>query len=216
MNPPYTRTKGRDSSALDLTYISDRERSLCQKRWGNLIRNKPAEKTAGMAASFLVLANQKLKFKRRMGFVLPITFCRADSWSKTRQMMELEFDEIIVIAPQVGSALGKKALSADTNLAEMMLVAKKKPTRHEIEQFKIQPNKSVRINCVTLHASIIEIGRASIIANEVTRVCNDKYEYDTIVPIKVGNENVGVYMFLKEMARVNLGIHLESIILKFL
>ena len=124
MNPPYSRTDGK-KGAFDVSGFSKEERQRCQKRWGTLIAKKPVNKVAGMAASFLVLAKMKCKPNGRIGFVLPLTAAFAQSWQETRAMVEKCFDDIIVVAISGGKALKGKAISADTNMEEMFLIARK-------------------------------------------------------------------------------------------
>ncbi len=78
MNPPYSRTRG-GQSAFDIAGLSDAERAACQKRWKKLVRHEPVNNQAGMAASFLAMARQKIKPGGRIGFVLPLTAAFADT-----------------------------------------------------------------------------------------------------------------------------------------
>ena len=105
MNPPYSRTRG-GQSAFDVAGLDKAEREACQKRWGRQIGGV-AEKTAGMAASFLALARNKVRPGGRIGFVLPLTAASANSWKKTRQMIEREFIDITVVAVSAGKARKK-------------------------------------------------------------------------------------------------------------
>lgn len=116
MNPPYSRTRG-GQSAFDIAGLSDRDRAACQKHWRELVKGEPVSNQAGMAASFLALARQKVKPGGRIGFVLPLTAAFADAWSRTRQMIEEDFEDIIAVASSEGS------LSADTGMQEMLLIA---------------------------------------------------------------------------------------------
>ena len=132
MNPPYSRTR-KEQSAFDIVGLTDGEREECQRRWSSLLKQKPAmpaQKTAGMAASFLCLAWKKVKPGGRIGFVLPLSAAFDNSWSVTREMIVREFKEIVAVA-QAGSKGGDEALSADTHMAEMLLVATRKEERDD-------------------------------------------------------------------------------------
>ena len=64
MNPPYSRTRiGR--AAFDIAGLSTTERSKCQDRWRDLIRDEPARKTAGMAATYVVIAGKRSSLEVR-------------------------------------------------------------------------------------------------------------------------------------------------------
>ena len=120
MNPPYSRSRG-GQAAFDIAGLTVDQRRRCQKRWGALVKGMPAKKTAGMAASFLVLACQKLRRQGRLGFVLPLKAAFAESWAPTRAMIENEFTDITAVAIVRGHRAG--SLSADTGINEMILTA---------------------------------------------------------------------------------------------
>ena len=121
MNPPYSRTR-KDQATFDIAGLTEEEREQCQLRWGNLLKKEDATKIAGMAASFLCIAKKKVKPGGRIGFVLPLTAAFNPSWARTRKMIVDNFTDIIAIA-KAGSKGGKDALSADTRMGEMLLIA---------------------------------------------------------------------------------------------
>lgn len=122
LNPPYSRTRG-GQSAFDVRGLSDAERRACQTRWADLIRGEPCDKRAGMAATFLCLARRKVRPGGRIGFVLPMTASAADTWAVTRRMVEEDFEDVTAVAVSSGRASGRTAMSADTKMEEMLLVA---------------------------------------------------------------------------------------------
>ena len=179
MNPPYSRTRG-GQSAFDIAGLSDAERDACQKRWKRLIRGEPCNKTAGMAATFLCMAQKKARAGGRIGFVLPSTAAFAESWKPTREMVETCFEDVTVVAVAGGQALGRKALSADAKMEEIFLIATKrdKPRR--------DPSP---VRCVTLHEPLTRIGEAA----EVARVVQAGPGAGAIV---LGDSEIGVsHMF---------------------
>ena len=127
MNPPYSRTRV-GQSAFDIAGLTEKERKACQARWAKLIKGEPCLKTAGMAATFLCVARKKVKPGGRIGFVLPRTAAFANSWERTRGMVERDFEDITAVAVSSGKALGRAAFSADTNMEEMLLTAARKRT----------------------------------------------------------------------------------------
>ena len=126
MNPPYSRTRiGR--AAFDIAGLSADERSKCQKRWGQLMLGEPARKTAGMAATYVVIAGKKIKAGGRIGFVLPGSAAFVEAWSDTRNHITHNYTDIVAVA-FAGRRKGD-SLSEDTSIGEMLLVARrlKKP-----------------------------------------------------------------------------------------
>ena len=175
MNPPYSRTRG-GQSAFDIAGLTDAERGACQKRWGHLIRDEPCNKTAGMAATFLCMAHKKAKAGGRIGFVLPRTAAFAKSWEPTRMMVETCFEDVTVVAVAAGRALGRTALSADTNMEEIFLIATKRD----------KPSKDHSpVRCVTLHEPLTRVGEAA----EVARVVQEGLGVGAIV---LGDSEVGI------------------------
>ena len=158
MNPPYSRTRG-GQSAFDIAGLSKKERVNCQKRWKYLLRGEPANKIAGMAASFLCLANKKIRAGGRLGFVLPLTAAFSPEWAVTRKMIATDFTDILAIS-KAGASAGDDALSADTGMGEMLLVAKKKP--------KTSATAPAPIYCITLREQPLRQGEAGEYARSIS------------------------------------------------
>ncbi|MDE0309791.1 MAG: hypothetical protein OXI60_08185 [Acidiferrobacterales bacterium] len=205
MNPPYSRTRG-GQSAFDIAGLSDIERKECQNKWGKLIANEPANKKAGMAATFLALAKKKLEIGGRMGFVLPLTAAFAESWQETRAMIENDFEDIVVIAVSGGKALGDEAFSADTGMEEMLLVCRRKShqqvlfDRHYQRGLIEKKSESTRstkevpsIFCVTLRDPPQRLGESGEVAKAILR----SYESMRVSlqthqrPIRLGKSEIG-------------------------
>ena len=206
MNPPYSRTRG-GQSAFDIAGLNDHDRTKCQERWGRLINDEPANKKAGMAATFLALARRKLRLGGRMGFVLPLTAAFAESWSETRAMIENEFEHIVAIAVSGGLALGDQALSADTGMEEMLLICQRKsdPTtlllnKEFYKGLSMDQSRTIRgggnwitINCVTLQEPPQRLGEAGEIAREIlssSRLLNNS-PLSFYRPIRLGENELG-------------------------
>ena len=183
MNPPYSRTRGGQSS-FAIAGMSAAERNKCQDRWGRLIKREPAIKTAGMAASFVALARKKVKLGGRIGFVLPLTAAFAESWRQTRAMLEREFEDMTAIVVGAGKALGRDAHSADTNMEEMFLVATRchRPAKAAMSRW---------INCVTLNDPINRCGEAAEIARAVDHAVKQLSTSRSFLPLTIADEITG-------------------------
>lgn len=153
MNPPYSRTRiGR--AAFDIVGLSAADRGRCQKRWGDLLRGEPARKTAGMAATYIMIAGKKIKPGGRIGFVLPISAASVEAWSDTRRYIEHNFTDILAV-----SASGhNESLSEDTGIGEMLLVATKLQEPHD---------SASSIYCATIHEHPARRGEAGEMARAV-------------------------------------------------
>ena len=199
MNPPYSRTRG-GQTAFDFSGLSQEVRKGCQKRWGHLIKSEPCIKTAGMAASFLALARRKVKSGGRIGFVLPLTAAFADAWTRTRRMIETDFKDIIAIAVSAGRALGRDALSADTNMEEMLLICTRKqngPVENHVS--------SAVIRCVTLHYPPLRVGEAREIGRAVRTAA--AIVGSRSMPVVVGDDEIGTLsLHLRRRGTVRRGV----------
>ena len=186
MNPPYSRTHG-GQSAFDLQGITDQDRKRCQKRWGYLLRNEPAQLRAGMAASFLVLAKHKAKpGTGRIGFVLPLTCAFADTWTETRRMVETEFGDIVVIATASGASLQRVGFSADTGMEEMLLVATR--LRHPTSGSRAS---RAMLHCVTLYEPCTRNGEAGEVARAIRQARAQCVAANTTHPVTVRHSEIG-------------------------
>ncbi|MYG70382.1 MAG: hypothetical protein F4069_11745 [Rhodothermaceae bacterium] len=185
MNPPYSRTRG-GQSVFDVAGLSDAERRACQKRWRFLVKNEEVNNQAGLAASFLALARRKCKPGGRIGFVLPLSAAFAESWSITRRMMEKEFEDLLAITIASGQALGKRALSADTGMEEMLLVGTKRANHHANGE-----PASARIHCMTLREPILRVGEAGEVARAIQRAMENMQGSTTSYPVQIGQDEIG-------------------------
>ena len=183
MNPPYSRTR-RGQSAFDIAGLTKSNRKACQKRWGKLIKYEPANAKAGMAASFLALARRKIKPGGRIGFVLPLTAAFADTWTVTRQMIERNFIDVAAIVIAAGQALGNDALSADTKMEEMLLVATRRSESTERKEW-------APIKCVTLYAPVTRPGEAGETARAISQALGQVDDVGTSCPVRVGETELG-------------------------
>ena len=185
MNPPYSRTRG-GQSVFDVAGLSGAERRACQKRWRALVKDEPVNNQAGLAASFLALARRKCKPGGRIGFVLPLSAAFAESWAVTRRMIEEGFEDIAAITVASGKAVGRRALSADTGMEEMLLVG----TRRWIHRGDSE-RASDRVHCITLREPVLRVGEAGEVARAIQRAMENVQGSTASYPIQVGHDEIG-------------------------
>ncbi|MCY4158907.1 MAG: hypothetical protein OXF48_04790 [Bacteroidetes bacterium] len=183
MNPPYSRTRG-GQRVFDIAGLSDQDRVACQRRWRDLVQREPVNNQAGLAASFLALARLKCKPGGRIGFVLPLSAAFAESWAVTRQMIERDFEDILVLVVASGQALGKRALSADTQMEEMLLVATRRV-------FNGSPPSENRIHCITLREPVLRVGEAGEVARAIQSAVGQIQRSTLSRPVRIGGDEIG-------------------------
>ncbi|PSR24554.1 MAG: hypothetical protein C7B46_21010 [Sulfobacillus benefaciens] len=131
MNPPYTRNTNHEGdraadpfpafAALGVARSQQRQMST---RLNRLVQRTMAHGNAGEASAFLALADKFTRPGGTIALVLPLTALMGESWSRARRALENGYHDIqiVTISGRATRALG---FSADTNIAECLLVAQK-------------------------------------------------------------------------------------------
>lgn len=116
MNPPFTRSD-RITKALDTRKLKERLDKI----------DSDISLQAGLAAPFVLLADRYLKSGGRIAFVLPTAILSREEWSPIRDLlMEKYHIEHIVLS----WAEGRPSFSENTELRELLLVARKLTTEN--------------------------------------------------------------------------------------
>ena len=145
MNPPFTRAtnhEGAHSTVPNPAFAglgnTLAEQKQMSRETARILAGKK-DKTggvgayhgnAGLATAFLDLADLKLAADGVLAFVLPLTFASGSSWENARTMMRKRYTDIRIVtiaAPK--SSL--QSFSADTNLAECLLIARRGTPRKD-------------------------------------------------------------------------------------
>lgn len=78
---------------------------------------------AGLASNFMDIAHAKLKRSGGvLALVLPASFLQGDSWADARQMLENHYRDVAIISI-AGTGTTDCAFSADTGMAEVLIIA---------------------------------------------------------------------------------------------
>ena len=137
MNPPFTRPNANrpktDTNVPIPSFAgfetSDAEQwAMAQKLKSYPLRS--AYGHAGLAAAFMDLAHSKLKHGGILALVLPLTFTSGHSWNKARSMLDNQYCDIDILSI-ASSANSNPTFSADTGIAECLVVARKKSIEDE-------------------------------------------------------------------------------------
>lgn len=135
MNPPFTRPTNHESDKVSIPIpsfagldTSEDEQKLMSRRLKQMRKKlfQPAgDGNAGLASDFIDLANVKLKPGGVLALVLPATFVQGEAWRSARKLLiDHYFDITIVSIADLGTE--GRAFSADTSIAEVLVVATKK------------------------------------------------------------------------------------------
>jgi hypothetical protein len=124
MNPPFTRSVGGN---LLFGSRPASERKAMQRKLSKLLRTcrAKANTTAGLGSVFVAVADRPwtLKPGGRLALVLPKTVLTGVAWADTRQLLAESYTlEYVVVSHEPG----RWNFSENTNLSEVLLVARKK------------------------------------------------------------------------------------------
>ena len=131
MNPPFTRKVAqRTPTSLIPAFAafdadSSEQRALKRHLQG-LAGGGHANSKAGLASHFVELAHRKLEPGGKMALVLPLSALSGVSWERVRKLWRTEYSNITVVTI-AGSGTHARSFSADTDMAECMIVADRRP-----------------------------------------------------------------------------------------
>ena len=158
MNPPFTRPTNHEGAHGEIPipsfagFSTDREEQIAMSNVLKRTKGKFSHGNAGLASNFLDLAHRKLKRNGVLAAVLPFTFTKGKSWENARRELNTHYTDIQVHSiATTGST--DRAFSADTGIAECLVVAR-----------KARGGRTAFINLASRPTSHLE---ASILASEM-------------------------------------------------
>ena len=133
MNPPFTRPTNHESTTVPVPSFAgfqtseEEQRTMSEMLKRNHRRMKTAvgDGRAGLASNFIDLAHAKTKPGGVLALVLPLTVLRGSSWHKTRNLLRTNYKDIMILSI-AASGSTNRAFSADTGMAEVLIVATKR------------------------------------------------------------------------------------------
>lgn len=189
LNPPFTRPDSDASSGTPKAVFKgsgrDKEEEQMMRRARRQKDWRVGDGNAGLPSDFVDLADKMLKEngKSRMGFILPVTCLMSPHWQKVRNMWATEYHDVVVITIADAEG-GACAFSADTSMAECMVVATK-GEKHD---------NTGRGTFISLNHRPQSVFEALEIANTIDRLDNIRRLEDEPSggdPLKVGEDTLG-------------------------
>ena len=137
MNPPFTRPTNHEVADMPVPSFagfstSAEEQRMMSERLAEIRRRLDVpvgHGNAGLASNFIDLAHAKAKPGGVVALVLPITFVQGVSWRATRALFAGEYADIVVVSV-AATGNTERAFSADTGMAEVLLIATKRDETH--------------------------------------------------------------------------------------
>ena len=134
MNPPFTSPTNH-AAEYDVPVPSfagfatsedeQREMSEALQRIRAQLEQPAGHGNAGLASNFMDLAHAKLKPGGVLALVLPLAVITGDAWSSARRLLAREYCNLTVVTIAAAGDAHERAFSADTGIAEALVVAVK-------------------------------------------------------------------------------------------
>jgi hypothetical protein len=134
MNPPFTRATNHEGNRADIPnpMFAAFETSAAEQKAMSQILPRLTQGTcysgnAGQASAFVALAHRKLKPGGTMAMVLPLSILAGTDWDKCRVFLRREYKDLCVVTIAAKYDI-KASFSADTGMAECLVIATKSAT----------------------------------------------------------------------------------------
>lgn len=172
MNPPFTRPTNYEKAEVPVPSFaglgtSKDEQQAMAKRLAEIRRrlaNPVGHGNAGLASNFVDLAHSKTKPGGILALVLPAVCLSGSSWKSVRRLLENEYKDLTVLSIAAHGQTDR-AFSADTGMAEVLVVATKQRDRRNKE-----PGETLFVNLYHRPHSLAE---AFEIARAVSRLSSE-------------------------------------------
>lgn len=154
MNPPFTTPTNHAAEHKDTVNpafasfgTSEEEQKAMEKKVKDLSKGTVGDGRAGLASQFAAIADNMVAEDGRIALILPINAMIGGSsdgkvvrsWQKFRRLLASRYNDLIVTS--IAGATSKlSAFSADTELAECLVVARKRRTREASDRCAVFVN----------------------------------------------------------------------------
>ena len=136
MNPPFTRPTNHEITDVPVPSFAgfetdeDEQRAMSDrlKSITDAMDEYAGDGNAGLASYFIDLAHQKLRPGGVMALIVPAQIIAGASWSDARALLAKYYEDITVatLSEFTDEGLASRAFSADTGMAEAVIVAVKR------------------------------------------------------------------------------------------
>ena len=184
MNPPFTRSTGQEAEKIGIPApafagfaTSDEEMKLMSRRLKKLHKSPMVGRgNAGLASHFIDLAHAKVRTGGVLALVLPATFLQGDAWADARRLLHEHYKDVVLVSI-ASSGSTDRAFSADTGMAEVLVIATRRDRCIQADDTAV---------FVNLHRRPETILEAATVARAVQRVPDDL----SVSQISIGDEQI--------------------------
>ena len=182
MNPPFTRPTNHEASHSQIpnpAFAGFGTSGDEQRAMSRVLRSHTAEfgsGHAGLASNFMDLCHRKLKRGGVLALVLPFTFTRGKAWEASRTALSKNYTDIHILSI-AATGQTERAFSADTGIAECLVVATKSHPSNRLTKFNTltkRPTSLLQAAVLAKHArrqstngDLLDAGMAGVISNNL-------------------------------------------------
>ena len=144
MNPPFTRPTGQEAASIGVPVPSfagfatseDEQRRMSDVLKGvrQRLKHPVGHGNAGLASNFIDLAHVKVKPGGVLALVLPLAVVSGGAWSQARRLLACDYRDLTVVTIAAAGDSHERAFSADTGIAEALVVAVKRDEPVEADE----------------------------------------------------------------------------------
>ncbi len=163
MNPPFVRATnhgGKHKKSAVPAWAafnpSLEDQKNMGKNAGKKFKNTSAHGNAGLASFFIAICDRKISKNGSMILIVPATISNGESWNKARNLLKNGYIITVISIARPQITLKDNSFSSDTEMGEIILLAKKKSN-----------DKSMRGLFISLHYRPQSILDAQQIANAI-------------------------------------------------
>ena len=188
MNPPFTRPTNHEVTDVPVPSFAgfrttDDEQHAMSNRLARIrhaLKRPAGHGNAGLASNFIDLAHAKVKSGGAVALVVPIAAVQGTSWQPARELLAEQYSNVAVVTiASAGST--DRAFSADTGMAEALIVATKG------RQNGIPGTEAMFVNLHRRPSSLLE-------AAEVAKLVSRLPAGSISGQIRAGNQELGSYI----------------------
>ena len=131
MNPPFTRPTNHEGGHAEIPIPSfagfgnPRAEQVAMSKLLRKCKPEFGHGNAGLASNFMDLGHRKLRDGGVLALVLPVALARGQGWERARKALAASYSDIHVLSTGSTAKTGR-AFSADTGMAECLVVATKR------------------------------------------------------------------------------------------
>ena len=165
MNPPFTRPTNHEATHANVpnpAYAAFETSPEDQRAMSDAVKmlteDSPSNDYAGLASHFVELAERKARPDGAIALVLPLSAMSGGSWESVRSQWRERYTDIIVVTIS-GAGSFDRSFSADTGMAECLVVARKGT-----------PAAEPRGTFIALRRQVRSAAEAELLASEILRI----------------------------------------------